>query len=78
MQNLFSGQLALTVEFVSRHFIGSESSGYIEVTVRIRGGSPSNPITVIVTPLEWSAKGKRLHNANVAMCILTHRRLVRN
>ena len=37
------------VEFASGQFVGSESSGFIEVIVRI-GGSSSTPITVTVTP----------------------------
>ena len=37
-------------EFSSGQFVGSESSGFIEVIVRITGGSSSTPITVTVTP----------------------------
>ena len=40
----------LVVEFASRQFVGSESSGFIEVIVRIIGGSSSTPIIVTVTP----------------------------
>ena len=40
----------LVVEFASGQFTGSESSGFIEVVVRITGGSSSAPITVAVTP----------------------------
>ena len=40
----------LVVEFALGQFIGSESSGVIEVIVRITGGSSSTPITVTVTP----------------------------
>ena len=41
----------VVVEFASGQFIGSESSGFIEVIVRIAGGrSSSTPITVTVTP----------------------------
>ena len=40
----------LVVEFASGQFTGSESSGIIEVIVRITGGSSSIPITVTVTP----------------------------
>ena len=42
--------VALIVEFTSGQFTGSESSGSIEVVVRITGGSSSDPITVTVTP----------------------------
>ena len=42
--------VVLTVEFASGQFTGSESSGFIEVVVRITGGSSSTPITVTVTP----------------------------
>ena len=40
----------LIMEFGSGQFIGSESSGFIEVIVRIREGSSSTPIIVTVTP----------------------------
>ena len=40
----------LVVEFASPQFTGSESSGFIEVIVRITGGSSSIPITVTVAP----------------------------
>ena len=42
--------LVLVVEFTSGHFTGSESSRFIEVVVRITGGTPITPITVTVTP----------------------------
>ena len=38
------------VGFASEQFVGSESSGFIEVIVSITGGSSSTPITVTVTP----------------------------
>ena len=40
----------LTVEFASGQFVCSESSGFIEIIVRITGGSSIAPITVTVTP----------------------------
>ena len=43
-------QLALEVELTSGQFVDSESSGFIEVIVRITGGLSSTPITVTVTP----------------------------
>ena len=52
-QNLFL-YVVLTVEFASAQFTGSESSEFIEVTVRIADGSSSTPITVTVTPSEQS------------------------
>ena len=42
--------LVLVVGFASGQFDGSESSRFIEVIVRITGGSSSTPITVTVTP----------------------------
>ena len=42
--------IVLTVEFTSGQFTGSESSGSVEVIVRITGGTSSDPITVTVTP----------------------------
>ena len=44
----------LVVEFASGQFTGSESSEFIEVVVRVTGGSSSTPITVTVTPSEQS------------------------
>ena len=38
------------MEFTSGQFVGSESSGFIEVVVRIIGRRSSTPITVTVTP----------------------------
>ena len=40
----------LVVEFASAQFNGSESSGFIEVVVRITGRTSSTAITVTVTP----------------------------
>ena len=45
----FTGR-QFVVEFTSGQFVGSESSGFIEVIVRITGGSSNAPITVIVIP----------------------------
>ena len=42
--------VVLTVEFASGQFSGSESSEFIEVVVRITGGTFTTPITVTVTP----------------------------
>ena len=42
--------VVLIVEFASGQFTGSESSEFIEVTVRIMGGTSNTPITVTVTP----------------------------
>ena len=55
--------IVLVVEFASGQFTGSESSGFIEVIVRVTGGSSSTPITVTVTPSEQSplsAMGKHV------------------
>ena len=38
------------MEFRARQFSGSESSGFIEVIVRLTGGTSTTPITVTVTP----------------------------
>ena len=46
--------LVLRLEFASGQFTGQESSGFIEVTVRITGGTSITPITVTVTPTEQS------------------------
>ena len=42
--------VVLIVEFASGQFTGSESSGFIEVVVRITSGTSNTPITVTVTP----------------------------
>ena len=42
--------VALTVEFASAQFSGTESSQSIEVVVGITGGTSTTPITVTVTP----------------------------
>ena len=42
--------VVLVVDFASVWFVGSESSGVIEVIVRIRRGLSKTPITVTVTP----------------------------
>ena len=42
--------VVLVVEFALAQFSSSESSGFIEVVVRITGGSSSTAITVTVTP----------------------------
>ena len=44
----------LIVEFASAQFDGSESTEFIEITVRIAEGSSSSHITVTVTPSEQS------------------------
>ena len=41
--------LVLVVEFTSGQFSGSESSGFIEVIVRITEGTSIDPITITVT-----------------------------
>ena len=46
--------VVLVVEFSSGQFTGSESSGFIEVIVRVTGGISSTLITVTVTPSEQS------------------------
>ena len=54
----FTGR-QLIIEFASGEFIGSESSGFIEVIVRIIGGSSSTPITVTVAPSAQSPVSAR-------------------
>ena len=44
----------LVVQFTSGQFTGSESSEFIEVIVRVTGGTSSTPITATVTPTEQS------------------------
>lgn len=49
----------VAAEFISGRFVGSESSGFIEVVVRITGGTLSIPITVTVTPFVQSPVSAR-------------------
>jgi len=51
--------VVLRVEFASRRFIGSESSGHVEVVVIISGGSSTTSIEVVVTPSEQSPVSAR-------------------
>ena len=51
--------VVLTVGFGSRRFVGSESSGHVEVVVIISGGSSITSIEVVVTPSEQSRVSAR-------------------
>ena len=51
--------VVLVVEFGSRNFRGSESSGHVEVVVIISGGSSITPIEVVMTPSEQSPVSAR-------------------
>ena len=46
--------VALTVQFSSRSYTASESSGNISVTLSLEGGTSSSNITVIVLPSDQS------------------------
>ena len=47
----------LVVEFKSKPYTVSESSGFVEVAVIILGGSSTLPISVMVTTSERTATG---------------------
>ena len=47
----------LVVEFKSKSYTVSESSGFEEVVVIISGGSSTSPISVMVTTSERTATG---------------------
>ena len=51
--------VVLRVELGSRRFVGSESSGHVEVVVIISGGSSITPIEVVVIPSEQSPVSAR-------------------
>ena len=51
--------VVLRVEFGSDKFVGSESSGHVEVVVIILGGSSITPIEVVMTPSEQSPVSAR-------------------
>ena len=50
--------VVLRVEFGSDEFVGSESSGHVEVVVIISGGSSITPIEAVVNPKRQSARGE--------------------
>ena len=50
--------IVLVIEFQSEQYIGSESSGIVEVAVIISGGSSTTPISVMVTTTGHTARGK--------------------
>ena len=50
--------VVLVVEFESDEFVGSESSGNVEVVVIISGGSSITPIEVEVNPKQIQNSGK--------------------
>ena len=49
----------LVVGFKSDQYNGSESSGFVEFTVTLSGGSSTTPISVMVTTTGQSANGDR-------------------
>ena len=51
--------VVLVVEFKQGRFVGSESSGHVEVVVIISGGSSITTIKVVVTPSEQSKVSAR-------------------
>ena len=51
--------VVLVVGFGSKRFVGSESSGHVEVVVIISGGSSITPIEVVVTPSQQSPVSAR-------------------
>ena len=59
----------LVVEFESEQYTGSESSGFVEVTVMLNGTS-TTPISVIViittAGLSARSKGYHIHRAGAA------------
>ena len=53
----------LVVEFTKGQYIGTESSGFLEVVVIILGGSSTSPISVMVTTSEQTAIGRECINS---------------
>ena len=47
------------MEFKTDEYVGSESSGHVQVVVIISGGSSTTPIEVVVTPSEQSPLSAR-------------------
>ena len=70
--------LVLMVEFASGQFNGSILSGFMEVAVRITGGTSSAPINVTVTPglqSPTSANGKfdlKIYNQILTVNMYVH------
>ena len=57
----------IRVRFAKRRYTGSETTGFVMVTLELVGGTSSNPFSVTVTPSEQSpvsAKG------NSVMCMI--------
>ena len=48
----------LVVEFEYEEYIGSESSGFVEVVVIISGGFSTTPISVMMNTIERTARGE--------------------
>ena len=60
-QLVYPYTVVLSVEFDQMIYSGSEASGFIPVTLLLRGGTSTDYITVTVTPSDQSpvsAKGK--------------------
>ena len=59
--------------FQSEQYNGSESSGFVEVTVIISGGLSTTPISVMVTitTAGQSARDKQLARGNIYIIIIT-------
>ena len=58
----------LVVEFESQQYTGSESSGFVKIT--ILGGSSTTPISVMINMTEQSATGEGYINSQHTMCQL--------
>ena len=63
--------LVMLIEFASGEFVGSELSGFVEIVVKITGGSPSTPITTTVTLAGQSASGNCIIN-NIHLINVQH------
>ena len=44
----------ITVRFIQDQFTGSETAGFVLVTLELTGGTSAFPFSVTVTPLEQS------------------------
>ena len=62
----------ITVRFINRRFTGSESAGFVLVTLELLRGTSSNAFNVAVTPSERSSVSAKSNSAcNVYDYVLT-------
>ena len=56
----------IRVRFTQNQFTGSEALGFVEVNLKLTGGSSTTPFNVMVTPSEQSPVSAQ---GNSVMCV---------